>query len=233
MLRANNSKENGFVTSTSRFSFHRPFFGQISRAAARILFGLLTVFLLGTGCVACAEKDEPTVLSYDGIAVEDYICVPAYTGLTVTLADADASKSDAIWNTVLNAAEILSYPEEPVQYYRRQGQAVYRHYADQNGMTYEEALSAHGVNEEQLLADAEALVKSDLLCHYIIRHANITLSEQEKETFYNRYADRLAEQYGYRRSYIDEHLQTEVYDAMLYDKMMEYLILHNDFSVSE
>lgn len=235
MLRANNSKENGFVVPTSRFSFQDRRGGRLRlRPVLRFLTAMLLILATGLGCVACAEdRQETDTLSYDGIAAKDWIRLAAYTDLTVVLTDADTSRSEAIWQAILEAAEVISYPQEQVRYYVRQEQAAYRHDAEQNDMRYEDALAAHDVSEESILADARALVKSDLVYRYIVTDAAIALTEAEKDTHYDRYADRLAEQYGYRRSYIDAHLQESVYEAMLYDKTMEYLMLHNHFSVAE
>lgn len=184
---------------------------------------------------SCSKKDVSAHVapSYDSLSVEEYVRLERYTELSVPLASEDASKSDAVWAYLLSLAEILSYPQDAVDYYVVQGQEVYRHYAEEHEITYEEALSRHGVSEESIRNEALSLVKSDLLYRYIVTDAQISLSDAEKETHYDRYADRIATQYGYRRDYVDEELRDLVYDAMLYDKTMGYLILNNQFTVSQ
>ena len=49
---------------------------------------------------------------------------------------------------------------------------------------------------------------------------------------FDRYANQYAESYGYEVDYVAEHLSHLVHDSMLYDKTMEYLILHNRFILS-
>ena len=62
----------------------------------------------------------------------------------------------------------------------------------------------------------------------MVEDAGIVLSESERIAHYDRYADRYVEKYGFDRAYVDEKLRDEVYDSMLFDKTMEYLLLHNE-----
>jgi hypothetical protein len=57
------------------------------------------------------------------------------------------------------------------------------------------------------------------------------LTEAEKASLFDRYASAFSEQYGYELSDVKESMVDLVYESMLYDKTMEYLIVHNTFTV--
>ena len=77
------------------------------------------------------------------------------------------------------------------------------------------------------------MVKEDLVYEYIRVDADIVLTEQEKTSLFDRYAERFSEQYGYALSDVKDSMAELVYEAMLYDKTIEYLIVHNTFTVAE
>ena len=65
---------------------------------------------------------------------------------------------------------------------------------------------------------------------YIIRDANISLTDGEKAAHTDKYAQRLTAVYGGDREYIKANMPERIYDAMLNDKVMEYLLLNNEIS---
>ncbi|MBQ9087108.1 MAG: hypothetical protein IJY47_08000 [Clostridia bacterium] len=206
--------------------------------ARRLGVGALLLCLL-LGCLCSCQKDEPeeeavlTAIDYD--VVEDwseYVLLSQYTGLEICLQQEADSKSEQVWKTVLGQAEILHYPEEQVSYYAAQTRATYRYYAQQNGWSLEETMEKLGVTEESILAEARDMVKGDLVYRYIVADAGIALTEEEKASLFDRYARQYAETYGYELSYVTASLSELVYDSMLYDKTMEYLIVNNTFVVS-
>ena len=63
----------------------------------------------------------------------------------------------------------------------------------------------------------------------ILAKEGITLTEDEKNTFFDRYVKKYAESYKYSEEYVRAELTELVYDSMLYDKTVEFLIIHNSF----
>jgi len=163
---------------------------------------------------------------YDAEKMDDYIKPFEYTGLTV-YAQGMETRQEALWRTLSDSVEVLSYPQEQVEYYAAQERAKYRYYADRDGIEYEKLLEGLGVTEEGIYGRARELVKDDLVFEYIVLNADIRLSEEEKLTHLDRYAEKLTEVYGYDKEYIKSNMIEQVYDAMLYDKTMEYLLLNN------
>ncbi len=196
-----------------------------------ICIGLLLMLLLtAVFLISCrSEKNnvgEETMPPY-GETASELVRLDAYTELSVERANESVPKSEAIWQEILRKAEITAYPEAQVSYYVRQIQGRYRHYAEQKDMKYEELLATLSVTEESILTEAREMVKGDLVYRYIAKDAKIVLTEEEKSKHFPRYQAKFAADYGYTEAYIAEHMTEEIYDAMLYDKTMEYLVLNN------
>ena len=82
-------------------------------------------------------------------------------------------------------------------------------------------------------AEAKRLVKKDLIFEAIRRREDITLTEEEKSKFFDKYVEKYAESYGYSEDYVREELSELVYESMLYDKTVEFLIINNSFIENE
>ncbi len=197
----------------------------------RALLLLALVATLATTLLSCQKEKEQTKeqVTYDDAKLSEYIAPFVYEGLTVTLSDTDSLKSETIWTKLLLEAEILAYPEDAVEYYAEQRRDTYRYYAEKNDWSYEQALEFFGVTEEAILTEAREMVKGDLVYRYIVKDADITLSKDEQAAQWNRYVKKFAEDYGYTEDYVEENMQELIYDSMLYDKTMEYLIVNNTF----
>ena len=210
----------------------------MKRRIFRIMILCLAAVLL-LGLFSCGREEEEqqtasgSMPEYDLEQLSSYVALEAYVGLTVSLPDPATAKSDAVWEQILASARILSYPEEQVEYYAAQTRARYRYTAKQNGMTYEELLETLGVTEEDVRKEAKDMVKGDLVYRYIVGDAGITLTQTEKAALFDRYADKFVADYGYNKSYVTEQMADLIYDTMLYDKTMEYLVLNNTFVTAE
>lgn len=196
----------------------------------------LAVITLGSFLLSCkndqAEGDGTetdgyiSMPEYDVDNIGSYIKPFEYTELTV-YAEFGETRQEALWKNIVESADITVYPEAQVEYYVAQERAKYRYYAKRDGIEYEALLEALGVTESSMTERAKALVKGDLVLEYIIKDAKITLSEEEKRTHADKYATKLTEVYGYDKDYIKSNMKEQMYDAMLSDKAMEFLLLNN------
>lgn len=128
---------------------------------------------------------------------------------------------------------IKKYPAGTVEYYLLQLKKQYRYYADQAGMRYEEMLDELGEDNITMKSEARRLVKQDMILELIRKKEGITLSDAEKNDYFDMYVSRYAERYGYSESYVREELTDLVYESMLYDKTIEFLIINNTFKEAE
>ena len=163
---------------------------------------------------------------YDTEHLGEYVKPFEYTGLTVYYGMGETAR-EKLWGVISESAEIVSYPTPQVEYYAEQERAKYRYYASRDGVGYNELLAAMGVTEESIAQKAKALVKDDLILAYIVKDANISVTDEEKTRLYDKYVERFAELYGYDKTYVSQKLSKQIYDAMLYDKTMEYLLKNN------
>ena len=173
-----------------------------------------------------SEKEYSTMPEYDAENIGSYIKPFKYEGLTVE-ATAGVSAQASLWNYIVESVEILKYPEAQVEYYVSQERAKYRYFAKRDGIEYEELIEALGITEESMKAAARALVKDDLALMYIINDAKIKLEDAEVAAHTDKYAEKLSEIYGYDAEYIKQNMSEQIYEAMLYDKTMEYLLSRN------
>jgi FKBP-type peptidyl-prolyl cis-trans isomerase (trigger factor) len=126
-------------------------------------------------------------------------------------------------------SSIKNYPDGTVNYYAEQLKAQYRYYADQAGVKYEELLDQLSEDNFTMQAEAKALVKKDMILELIRKRERITLTDEEKSAFFDRYVKKYAESYNYDEKYVREELSELVYESMLYDKTLEFLIINNTF----
>ena len=100
-------------------------------------------------------------------------------------------------------------------------------------MRYEEMLDELGEDNITMKSEARRLVKQDMILELIRKKEGITLSDAEKNDYFDMYVSRYAERYGYSESYVREELTDLVYESMLYDKTIEFLIINNTFKEAE
>ena len=199
-----------------------------------LLFACAAAVSLLASCKDQGESNDSEILretysgmpEYDISSIDSYIKPFKYTGLTVYRKNTETA-SEALWNAVSCSAEMIAYPNEQVEYYAVQERAKYRYYANRDGIEYEILLESLGVTEESIYEIARGYVKDDLVLEYIVKDAQIALTDAEKEAHKDKYAQRLTQVYGYDKEYIKANMTEQIYDAMLYDKAMEYLLLNN------
>ena len=186
--------------------------------------------------VSCAKNDgeadtegaKMTELDYSDIDPSSYVRSVTYKGLSVA-EDSAVSREDSLWSEILKTADISAYPEEKVQYYVQQTKEYYLYLAGDKADDYENVLKHFGITEEDVLEEAREYVKKDIVYEYIVKLEGITVTETEKSELFDKYVDKYVKDYGYRREYVVANMSEHIYDSMLYDKTMEYLIANNSF----
>ena len=195
-----------------------------------LIFLIATIMLLSF--VSCGEEDEDNV-NYVEPPEEvedlgDLVDLTEYRGLTVAQ-EAGESRGDAIWRAVLEGSEVAEFPSPFLSYYESQTLTKYKLLADKADMSYTELLEALGLAEEDVKNEAKDLAKAELVAMAIIEKESILLTNEEIDRLFDRYAQKIAEELGKDVSYVKENLSDEVYDTMLRDKMIEFLITQNTF----
>ena len=199
---------------------------------AKIL--LLSLLLTSILAMSSCKKDrtyesgseKPDIFSLD---VQEYLSLGQYKGLSIKLVEGE-SKGEAIWEATVSGSDIISYPQELLDYYIAQTEAQYRYYAEKSGKSYAEVLADYGKTEASLLEDAKRFVKEDLVYAAIVKVEGIEVTEADKAAHFDTFVDQYVSVYGYDKEYVKEKLADVVLDSMLHDKMIEFLILNNSFN---
>lgn len=197
----------------------------------RILALVLVILLLASLSFLGCDKDDDKELSapdYSALELSEYVRLGEYKNLTVDAKDKGLSTDVALWDTVLSNAEIIKYPEDALSYYKNQAELRYKYHADEGNMSYDELLWSLGITEADIEKEAKEYVKSDLVKIAIIEAERLQLTDDEKTRLFDKYAYKFSTTYGYTDEYVRKNLVDEIYDAMQYDKMMEFLLLNNE-----
>ena len=192
---------------------------------------LIIVSLLFAICMtafsSCEKSDSLEVSNMSLEELEECVSVCDYKGLELSLGT--QTKEEALVTYVYANSNIKKYPSGAVNYYAEQLKSQYRYYANQADMKYEEMLDKLGEDNVTINAEAKRLVKKDLIFELIRKKESIVLTDEEKVQFFDRYVAKYAEAYKYSEEYVRDELSELVYDSMLYDKTIEFLIINNSF----
>ena len=188
---------------------------------------LVFVMFFNVSFVACSAKKLVKISEMTFEEISESIEIGEYKGCNIDTQG--KSKDFAILQHIEANTRIKEYPEGTVEYYVDQLKKQYKYYAEQAGMKYEAMLDELGEDNFTMQAEAKRLVKQDMIFSFIQRKENITLSDEEKSTHFDRYVKKYSEKYNYEESYVREELSALVYESMLYDKTLEYLIINNTF----
>ena len=194
----------------------------------KIATAILLALVFALFSASCEKKERIRVSEISIETLEESLSVGNYKGLVIELKG--KSREDAIIDRIMADSDVKQYPEGATDYYADQIKKQYKYYADEAGMTYEQMLNELGETDVTITQEAQGLVKKDMLFALIQAREGISLSDSEKSLYFERYVSVYAKRYGYTEDYVKEELSDLVYDSMLYDKTVEFLIVNNTFS---
>lgn len=193
----------------------------------RILNLIIAVLLLLVLLSSCSRSVNVTISEMSVEDLEECVSLCKYKDLELSLGS--KTKEEALLSYLESNSSIKKYPSGTVNYYFEQLKEQYRYYAEQADMRYEAMLDELGEDNVTMKAEARRLVKKDLIFELIREKEGIKLTDGEKAQFFDRYVKKYAENYKYSEEYVREELSDLVYDSMLYDKTIEFLIINNSF----
>ena len=194
----------------------------------RLIIALLLFSMSIALLSACADSSNDKISEMTLEELEEIVSLGEYKDLELKLNS--KTKEEALLSYIDANSSIKKYPSSIVDYYFEQLQDQYRYYAEQADMRYEAMLDKLGEDNVTMKADAKSLVKKDLIFELIRKKEGITLTDEEKNAFFDKYVKKYAESYKYSEEYVRAELSELVYDSMLYDKTVEFLIIHNSFN---
>ena len=209
---------------------------RIFICGALLLSALACVSLWGCGKensgTETAESEKIAVTtekSYADMDASAYVTSVSYKGVKYTLDSQELSKEQVLWDSLLRNAQVVSYPEDMVEYFFSQTKAGYMYLVDGDEEAYLMLLESRGTSESRMREEAREMVKKDLVFWYVVQAEGISVTDEEKQTHFDKYVDKFVSDYGYSRDYVRANMADEIYESMLYDKTLEYLFSVNTF----
>lgn len=189
---------------------------------------VISALLFALTLFASCGKSEPVAVS--DLSLEELEkCVTVAKYKDVTFEKSDKDKQTVIKEYLKSNSKTKELPKGAVEYYLEQLKEQYKYHADEAGMKYDDLLDELGITKEDLKKEAEELVFEDIIFATIQKKENITVTDSDKEKLFDRYVTKYAEIHKYSEEYVRKNLTEKVYQTMLYDKTMEYLIINNSF----
>lgn len=192
---------------------------------------IMAILLCAVSLFSCAESKYVKVSDMSLEELEECVELGDYKGLELVLHS--TGKEAALLLYLDENSCVKHYPDGTVSYYVEQLKKQYRYYAEQADIRYEAMLDELGEDNITMNAEAKRLVKNDLVFELIRKKEGIILTEEEKTAFFDKYVKKYAESYKYSEEYVRKELSELVYDSMLYDKTVEFLIINNSFTESD
>lgn len=180
----------------------------------------------GDGAEVTTKKVE--ALNLSELDISEYVSLCEYSGIEIELRDGE-SRGDAVWRYVTENSEIKKYPEAQLEYYFEQARVKYIYLAKGAELSYEAMLEQLGVSEESMREEAKRLTAEDLVFHALLEAENLTLTDADKQNNFDKYVAKFISDYGYSESYVRENMADEIYETMLFDKLLEGLVIKNNF----
>ncbi len=169
------------------------------------------------------EKQDFMAMELD--AIKKYIEIGKYKSIEIL--SGEKNRDEAVWDAVESNFKIKEFPTSQVEYYRSQLEAEYRYRAEKDGMSDSEIDTMLENARENIIAEARALTKSDLVYAVIVKLEGISITEDEKLRLFDKYVDKYVSVYGYSAEYVSENMADEIYSSMLFDKTTEFLLTNN------
>lgn len=169
---------------------------------------------------------------YSTLDLAEYVALCEYKGQTFDISDTDGTREDmekAVTQYIYENSEIKKYPDAPLEYYFEQEKSFYTYLAKGDAEQYDALLSDAGVSEADFRELAKKYVAEDLVFYAITEAEGISVSDAEKSELFDKYVKEYVDTYGYTEEYVKENMVDLIYDSMLFDKTMEFLIANNSF----
>ena len=123
----------------------------------------------------------------------------------------------AVWNHILENAEVLEYPDQQVMYYYTSYRANIEAEADVYGHSYEEHLEAIGLTDEDVMSKSKSLVYEELVFYYIVKEENYSVTDEEYSAGVAKYAEEQGMTVEQMETYYDRDY---IMDNILWDKVL-------------
>lgn len=207
------------TTVTLNLTFPDPYTVNPDMAGKEVVFEVDVNYIRGE--YIDAELNDAFVATYTGGDLSTVEELRSFVRTKLEKESRETARETAIssvWAQAVENAEVISYPQQQLDYYYAVQMSQCEYYANAYGMTVEEIMKIMGYTEESLLEDAQAYTKEDLVFYGIAQVEGVSISDEEYAAGLANYAsetgatgEELEDYYG--KDYIEE--------CLLWDKLLE------------
>ena len=125
----------------------------------------------------------------------------------------------ALWQQIVEASEILGYPESEVTRIYNEQRAMYEQYAVNFGIDYDTFLASYlGVNDEDLYEECRGYVKEDLVIYQLVKDLAVEITAEE----YTAGVTMFAESYGMTNNeLIEAYGESTIMTTLYWQEVMD------------
>ena len=138
----------------------------------------------------------------------------------------DNERVENIFQQIVEASEVSSYPKTLIDFYKAEMKNWYIQYASYLGMDFAAFMEASEITEEQFEEDAvsyaETMAKQELVLNAIKEAEKLTITDEEYETG----IDKIAIDYGYATT--EEFLaiaeEEQIKESIIWQKVLDLVV---------
>lgn len=150
---------------------------------------------------------------------------------------------DALWEVCEKNATVTTVPSEAVLYYMQSMEKYYRRMATENGVSYQEVLSAFGLDEMKLAELANGYAKKDIVFYAVVTDAGLEISDAQYAATLQEYAEKHYDSYASYvgkgtgqggkvtardvAAYLDDQQKNVICEICYDEKLYDYLYENN------
>ncbi len=125
----------------------------------------------------------------------------------------------ALWQQIVEASEILGYPETEVARIYNEQRAMYEQYAVNFGIDYDTFLASYlGVTDEALYEECRGYVKEDLVIYQLVKDLSVEITAEE----YTAGVTMFAESYGMTNNeLIEAYGESTIMTTLYWQEVMD------------
>ncbi len=192
------------VKFTFNVTFPDPYTLNEDLSGEEVLFSCTVQYIKGEEPIVPELTDEFVSEKFNYSNAEEFLIAYRSSVEEQYKYDAESQMYTALWNKIVDLAEVISYPGEEVERLYSQMRTTYQDYATSYGIDYDTFLEMYvGMSDEDLKDICRTYVKEDLVMYKLVQELDIELTDEryaEELEFYANYygttADELISYYG-------------------------------------
>lgn len=209
------------TTVTLDLTFPDPYSVNPDMAGKAVVFEVDVNYIRGE--YIDAELSDAFVVTYTGGDLSTVAELRSFVQSKLEKESSETAKETAIsdvWAQAVENAEVISYPQQQLDYYCAAQKSQCEYYANAYGMSVESVMQILGYTEESFLEDAKTYTKEDLVFYGIAQVEGVSVSDEEYTAGLANYASEAGAEPEELEDYYGE---LYIRECLLWDKLLEMI----------